>query len=222
MNYMKYLNYIKNNDMIKFVIFIGFIIFFNFKDIKEGLANSRKKTTIILLGDSMLNNSKYVENGESVFDIIKNKNKNVLNYAVDNSKIQNINNQISKIASVYDTPETYIFLSVGGNDILNSPSQHDESTELLFNNYLKVINNIKNKFRKAKIVALNIYHPQADYYRLYYKPIDKWNKLLEQNKFEGYTVLNVDKLIVDKNDLVQDIEPSRQGSKKIADAIVKY
>lgn len=222
MNYMKYLNYIKNNNIIKLIVFIGFIIFFNLKDIKEGLSNKRKKTTIILLGDSMLNNSKYVGEGESVFDVIKNKNVNVLNYAVDNSKIQNINNQISKITSIYDTPDTYIFLSVGGNDILNSPSQDDESTELLFKNYLKSIDNIKNKFRKAKIVALNIYHPQADYYRLYYKPIDKWNKLLEQNKFEGYSILDVDKLIVDRNDLVQDIEPSRQGSKKIANAIINY
>lgn len=219
---MNYINYIKNNNTIKFIIFIGFIIFFNLKDIKEGLTSSRKKTTIILLGDSMLNNSKYVGSGESVFDIIKNKNINILNYAVDNSKIQNINNQLSKITSIYDTPDTYIFLSVGGNDILNSQSQDEESVNQLFKNYLQVIKNIKNKFKKAKIVALNIYHPQASYYSLYYKSIDQWNKLLKQNEFEGYSVLDVDKLIVDKNDLVQDIEPSRQGSKKIADAIIKY
>jgi hypothetical protein len=57
---------------------------------------------------------------------------------------------------------------------------------------------------------------------MYYKSIDSWNKLLKQNTFEGYNVLNIDEIIKTNNDLVNEIEPSKQGSIKIANAIMKF
>ena len=207
--------------LIAFVIFIIFIIFTNLKDIKEGLSSINKKN-IILLGDSILNNSNYVNPGESVSDIIKSKGRKVINVAVDNSKIKDINKQLNRIPSSYNKSNTYIFLSVGGNDILNLPSQNDEQINELFKEYLKNIKAIKNKFPKSKIVALNIYHPPSSYYKMYYNSIDLWNELLDQNTFEKYKVLNIDNIIKTKNDLVHDIEPSKQGSIKIANAIVKF
>lgn len=210
-----------NNNLIKFIAFIGFIIFCNLKDInfiKEGLVSNNKKN-IILIGDSMLNNSNYVPIGKSVSDIIK-KKYNVVNVAVDNSKIKNVINQLNRIPSNYNKSDTYIFLSIGGNDILNLFSQTEENVNELFNDYLKVIYNIKKKLPKSNIIALNIYHPRATYYKMYYKSIDLWNKLLFENTFEGYNVLDVDKIINNPLDLVQDIEPSIQGGKKIAYAIM--
>ena len=214
-----YMNNIKK--LIAFVIFIIFIIFTNLKDIKEGLSSINKKN-IILLGDSILNNSNYVNPGESVSDIIKSKGRKVINVAVDNSKIKDINKQLNRIPSSYNKSNTYIFLSVGGNDILNLPSQNDEQINELFKEYLKNIKAIKNKFPKSKIIAVNIYHPPSSYYKMYYNSIDLWNKLLKQNTFEGYNVLNIDEIIKSNNDLVNEIEPSKQGSIKIANAIVKF
>ena len=214
-----YMNNIKK--LIAFAIFIIFIIFTNLKDIKEGLSSINKKN-IILLGDSILNNSNYVNPGESVSDIIKSKGRKVINVAVDNSKIKDINKQLNRIPSSYNKSNTYIFLSVGGNDILNLPSQNDEQINELFKEYLKNIKAIKNKFPKSKIIAVNIYHPPSSYYKMYYNSIDLWNKLLDQNTFEKYKVLNIDNIIKTKNDLVHDIEPSKQGSIKIANAIVKF
>ena len=214
-----YMNNIKK--LIAFVIFIIFIIFTNLKDITEGLSSINKKN-IILLGDSILNNSNYVNPGESVSDIIKSKGRKVINVAVDNSKIKDINKQLNRIPSSYNKSNTYIFLSVGGNDILNLPSQNDEQINELFKEYLKNIKAIKNKFPKSKIIALNIYHPPSSYYKIYYKSIDSWNKLLNQNTFDGYNVLNIDEIIKTNNDLVNEIEPSKQGSTKIANAIMKF
>ena len=83
--------------LIAFVIFIVFIIFTNLKDIKEGLSSINKKN-IILLGDSILNNSTYVKPGESVSDVIKRKGGiNIMNVAIDKSKIKDINNQLIRI-----------------------------------------------------------------------------------------------------------------------------
>ena len=215
-----YMNNIKK--LIAFVIFIIFIIFTNLKDIKEGLSSINKKN-IILLGDSILNNSNYVNPGESVSDLIKSKGGiNIMNVAIDKSKIKDINKQLIRIPSNYNNSNTYIFISVGGNDILNLPSQNDEQINELFKEYLKNIKAIKNKFPKSKIVALNIYYPPSSYYKMYYNSIDLWNKLLKQNTFEGYNVLNIDEIIKSNNDLVNEIEPSKQGSIKIANAIVKF
>ena len=208
--------------LIAFVIFIIFIIFTNLKDIKEGLSSINKKN-IILLGDSILNNSNYVNPGESVSDLIKSKGGiNIMNVAIDKSKIKDINKQLIRIPSNYNNSNTYIFISVGGNDILNFPSQNDEQINELFKEYLKNIKAIKNKFPKSKIIAVNIYHPPSSYYKMYYNSIDLWNKLLKQNTFEGYNVLNIDEIIKSNNDLVNEIEPSKQGSIKIANAIVKF
>jgi lysophospholipase L1-like esterase len=208
--------------LIAFAIFIVFIIFTNLKDIREGLSSINRKN-IIFLGDSILNNSTYVKPGESVSDVIKRKGGiNIMNVAIDKSKIKDINNQLIRIPSNYNNSNTYIFISVGGNDILSLPSQNDEQINELFKEYLKNIKAIKNKFPKSKIVALNIYHPPSSYYKMYYKSIGSWNKLLNQNKFEGYNVLNIDEIIKTNNDLVNEIEPSNQGSIKIANAIVKF
>ena len=208
--------------LIAFVIFIIFIIFTNLKDIKEGLSSINKKN-IILLGDSILNNSNYVNPGESVSDLIKSKGGiNIMNVAIDKSKIKDINKQLIRIPSNYNNSNTYIFISIGGNDILNLLSQNDEQINELFKEYLKNIKAIKNKFPKSKIVALNIYHPPSSYYKMYYNSIGLWNELLDQNTFEKYKVLNIDNIIKTKNDLVHHIEPSKQGSIKIANAIVKF
>ena len=65
----------------------------------------------------------------------------------------------------------------------------------------KNIKAIKNKFPKSKIIAVNIYHPPSSYYKMYYNSIDLWNKLLKQNTFEGYNVLNIDEIIKSNNDI---------------------
>jgi hypothetical protein len=57
---------------------------------------------------------------------------------------------------------------------------------------------------------------------MYSSSIDLWNNLLNQHTFEGYEVLNVDKLMKNKLDFVHDIEPSKQGSNKIANAIINF
>ena len=46
-----------------------------FKSLKEGLTSNN---TIILIGDSILNNSNYVPEGKSVVSLLESKSKNVV------------------------------------------------------------------------------------------------------------------------------------------------
>ena len=93
------------------------------KSIKETFTTNN--TTIILMGDSVLNNSKYVSAKKSVFDILQTKTKNVFNYAKDGATIDDLYQQLDKIPLELNTDKTNIFISAGGNDILNKQIKLD-------------------------------------------------------------------------------------------------
>ena len=55
-------------DILYILIIISIVIIFScayFKSLKEGLTNN---DTVILMGDSVLNNDSYVPSGKSVYD----------------------------------------------------------------------------------------------------------------------------------------------------------
>jgi hypothetical protein len=194
----------------------------------EGLTNNN---SIILIGDSMLNNSNYVPIKYSIPNIIKNKMKtnNLLNFAEDGSTINDCYNQLEEISLDLDSSNTNIVISSGGNDILNNNpnnanninNPNNEFINHLFENYLLFINSVKVKFPLSQIYVLNLYYPPHLYYKTYYPLITKWNKYLEKNSYsENYKVIQTNKIITQNEDLVNYIEPSEIGGEKIAAEIV--
>jgi hypothetical protein len=90
------------------IIIISIVIIFScayFKGLKEGLTNN---DNIILMGDSVLNNSNYVSSGKSLYDILNIKMSKVLNVAKDESTINDLYGQLDKIPIELNKPETYI------------------------------------------------------------------------------------------------------------------
>ena len=62
------------------MLMISIIVLFAIrKGMQEGLSNN--DSTIILMGDSVLNNSSYVPEGKSVVDLLKQDVPNILNLA---------------------------------------------------------------------------------------------------------------------------------------------
>jgi lysophospholipase L1-like esterase len=110
-------NYPKLSSLLIILISIIIIIGCAFhKSLKEGLTNINN---VILLGDSVLNNSNYVPSGKSVGDILNSKLSNVLNLAKDGATINDLYRQLDDIPIELDKAETFVFISAGGNDILN-------------------------------------------------------------------------------------------------------
>ena len=150
----KFLNFTGTSIII---IIVSIIVIFScayFKSLKEGLTNN---DNIILIGDSILNNSNYVSEGKSVFDILKTKTNKVFNVAKDGATISDLYSQLDKIPLDLNMSETYVFISTGGNDILNKRSQLDE-TELvsLFNSYKNFISALRAKLGSVKINIMNL------------------------------------------------------------------
>jgi len=216
-----------------FVLLFGLYLFIINKNkfaLFEAFNNkNNKNNNIILIGDSILNNSVYVFENESVPDLIKNKmqpEQLFYNFAKDGATIQDCITHLENIPEDKMSAinalktDTSIFVSAGGNDILNS--RNSESTiNALFEKYIKLITAIKKTFPLKNIVVLNLYYPLKPSFKMFYPFIKQWNELLEANQEKNsYQVLKIDSIIVDSDDIIYDVEPSFKGGKKIAASIV--
>ena len=196
--------------------------------LKEGLTN-KSDTTIILIGDSILNNNNYIfTEGKSVPDLIKSEHSNTYLFAKDGAVITDCYSQIEAIPSENNINSTYIFVSAGGNNILsskpgieNKTSLSNEMIEAFFQQYTTLIHSLKSNFPNPQIYLLNLYYPLDPRFKNFYPYIDTWNSLLtdfaENNDFK---VIQTNKLMMQNVDFTNAIEPSEIGSKKIANAIL--
>ena len=136
------MNYFKPKSISIIIISIVIIISCAyFKSVKEGLTNN---DNIILIGDSVLNNSNYVSSGTSVADILKTKTDKVFNFAKDGATISDCYGQLDKIPTQLNKTNTYVFISAGGNDILNKRGQLTNTNIIaLFKSYMSFINALR-------------------------------------------------------------------------------
>jgi lysophospholipase L1-like esterase len=205
---------------------------FDFK-VFESFSNDTNDTkNIVLIGDSILNNSVYVFEKQSVPELITiglikdktNKTKTLYNFAKDGSIISDCHNQLIKMDKALNTKETTIFVSAGGNNILNSILTVNSNAVAFINNlfaeYLQLISAIKTECPSATIVALNLYYPSN---KSFHPLIKQWNQLMSDNSSKsGYKLIKLDEIIVSDEDIVYDVEPSFIGGQKMADVILRY
>jgi hypothetical protein len=191
--------------------------------------NNNNNNNIILLGDSSLKNNKYVVN--SVESLLRKKinkdnrvnkdNREIMCFAKDGAKIKDVYKQIDNIPlNKANNNNNTIFLSVGGNDILEKNSNIDE----LFSEYEQLLNVVKTKCNKC--VVCNLYLPAK--FKKNIKKNDINNKIKHWNsKINEYITSNnvflipFDSLLYDETDFVSDYEPSELGGDKIVNSIVK-
>jgi lysophospholipase L1-like esterase len=204
------------------IILYLIIIYFLFKPTIESLTS---KDYVYLLGDSIYKNNNYVLKKFSVEELLKQKHNNSLVYAEDNATINNLSEQFERIPKkAKNNKNNYIYISCGGNDILNNYNfqnlQDYTIANEIFNNYKKIILNIKKNIN-CKLVITNIYYPTSKQYSVYHPIIKHWNKKLKRFcKKENIMLFEIDKLFINKSFFVDHIEPSKLGSKTIINYII--
>ncbi len=183
--------------------------------------------TIVLIGDSILNNNMYVPVGKSVIDNIKLLHgNNIIIGAKDGATIDTCYQQLT-INNIINSENYFLFISVGGNDILNNSfdslnnENKNNNLDKLKKKYIKFVDSIKEKYPKTKINLLNLYFPTDEKYNKYEKIITEWNEMISslcsKNK---YNLSRLDNLLTNSSDFTHGIEPSVIGSEKIAKLIV--
>jgi lysophospholipase L1-like esterase len=195
--------------------------------------SSTTSNTIVLLGDSILKNNNYVGTGESVEDLLSNqqsKSQKIVVLAKDDATISSTYSQLDAITSDLNTDKTSVFLSIGGNDIINALSlQGDQPVNpnviyMIFYKYQQLVDAIRTKLPKVNIILLDLYFPLKIDYTKYYRVIKSWNKMLvnyvanSPNNITG--LIKISDLLTHSSDFASDIEPSESGGKKIVDQII--
>ena len=205
------------------VCFFIFIFKYTFYNLKETMTN---EDIVILIGDSILNNNMYVPVGKSVADNIKLlHDNNVIIGAKDGATIDTCYYQFNN-TNIINSENYFLFISIGGNDILNNSfnSLNDDNNKNLDNlkkKYIKLIHFIKEKYPKIKINLLNLYFPTDEKYNKYKKIITEWNEMIYSlSSTNKYNLLRLDNLLINASDFTHGIEPSIIGSEKIAKLII--
>lgn len=213
-----------NTYIIIFCLFISILLYYYYKKYinNRNTQSFITKKTVILLGDSILNNQLYVPSNKSIPYLLQtNKDLNVINYAQDSATIYTIFKQLDKIPLEYNNKNTTIFLSAGGNNILNikySDNNNDQNISAnlhkIISNYNKLVESIHTKLPLCKLYLLDLYTPK-DNFSINYNDIQKWNNNIYK---QSNNIIYLSKIINNSNDLT-NIEPSIEGSIKIADSI---
>ena len=189
--------------------------------------NQLANKNVILIGDSMLQNKYYVKNGKSITDILEKSTPhyNIFNYAVDGTTISGTYQQIKEIPIEFNNSNTSIFLSAGGNDIIDRAQSGSTSENItqIFDDYCKMVQSLKTKMNDSKIILLTLYYPDSKDYHLYYGMIKDWNKKLDVfAKDQGFKTLKTNNLLSRPTDFTSNIEPSETGGEKIAKSILTF
>ena len=181
---------------------------------------------IFLLGDSVFDNGIYVPEGASVGALLRRKQKRVRIFAHDGATLPDLRRQILRIPLMADRVGTYIFISVGGNDILRAyrglRKTNMAPLRRIFKGYRRAFESLRGRFKNATIIPANLYYPTSPSYSEYYPLIRKWNmhleRLAEENSLQ---LLHLDKALVSPIDFTHDIEPSTLGGQRIVKHISK-
>ncbi len=217
------------------ILFVCFIIYYHFLfdfDFNKETFKSQKTKQIYCVGDSMLNNARYVGEGESVLDYLRLLGSKSCDYVMVAKDGARLSDAFQQVDGLEITPSISngdcIVISIGGNDLLagatNILSENilSEDAETLFQRFLELVKSIHVKFdstnSKTQLFVLNLYYPSSK--KRFHGRIRQWNAWLDEHAAEaGYTVIHTDSVITADSDLCYKIEPSTQGGEKIAGLI---
>jgi len=135
-----------------------------------------------------------------------------------------IDYQLPELNRENNNKRTYIFVSVGGNDILQQIVYRDASKvepnalDNIISNYEDCIKQLIRKMKKAYIILFTLYYPHSSYFRNYDSYIKEWNIQVKKiAKKYNCRILDLSKFMKDSEDFSYSIEPSDIGGKKIVD-----
>ncbi len=190
---------------------------------REGIQN--KITHIVLLGDSIFQNKNYVPKSKSVEYLLKEKlSIPSLVLAQDNAIIYDIPKQYNNMPIDLNNKTTNLYISIGGNDLLNLYEHNNTTNTTLFNMvwelYQKTILMIIEN-TQCNVILTDIYFITDPNYSRYIPMIKKWNSNLYQfAKQHKVKVFKISKILTQPKDFTNSIEPSVIGGNKMVNSFI--
>jgi len=189
--------------------------------------------TIVLAGDSIFDNLQYVDEGECVSDVLSSLIDNeVCLIAVDGDTTLNILDQLKR----YPKNATHLFISCGGNDALGAVKILNELVSTV-HEALTLLHKMIDEFRlnyskmlddllavNKNLIVCTIYNKSPSVFAEATTALALFNEvILEEALRRKLAIIDLRLVCNEKADysVISPIEPSFQGSKKIAACIRK-
>jgi lysophospholipase L1-like esterase len=191
---------------------------------------------IVLLGDSILDNTAYVKGGPDVIRQLRSKLpdgwKATLN-AVDGSVVRNVTGQLARIPK----EASHLVVSVGGNDALGHAGILGEgarSAADVLNRLAEVSEGFQEQYHamlqdilshRLPTAICTIYYPRfpdRQLQRIAVAALTVFNDVIVREAFTaGVPLLDLRLICNEDADYANEIEPSVAGGEKITDVILK-
>lgn len=192
---------------------------------------------VVLLGDSVFDNSAYVSGGADVLDHLVGRlpaGWSAVMLAADGSVMKDVRLQMRRLPS----DATHLVVSMGGNDalsvsdVLNSPSRSvgdallrlSEIREQFCSNYLSTLDAVLAADLPTAVCSIyDVRYADPDQRRVAVTALSILNDCITRAAAERAVALIDLRVICDEDsDFVNAIEPSETGGSKIAAAIVSF
>lgn len=202
----------------------------------EAPDEARPMTHIVLLGDSVFDNAAYVAAGQAVIDRLKGRLESAWRATLearDGAIITDMLRQIERVPP----DATHLVISIGGNDALGSSLVLDEAARSVGEAVARLAD-VQSEFRRDYARMLDavlcreiptaictIYDGRfsdADLRRISNTALAVLNDVITREAAAcGLPLLDLRVLFDQEADFANEIEPSAQGGKKLARAIVQ-
>ena len=188
---------------------------------------------IVLVGDSIFDNVRYVAGGKPVIEHLRNSipaDWTATLLAIDGNTTSGIAAQIARLP-----PETtHVAMSVGGNDAIQSSGilqQPASSVEVALNTFAVALDEFRTNYRAAMTALLSaskpamvctIYDAIPNLVRAQVTALALFNDIIiREAAHQGIPVIDLRSICDEAGDFsaISPIEPSDSGGAKIADAI---
>jgi hypothetical protein len=192
---------------------------------------------VVLLGDSVFDNSAYVGGAPDVVQqlrtVLPEGSQSTL-LAVDGHVISDVPRQLSRLPS----NATHVVVSVGGNDALRASGVIEHPVRSVAE-ALGLLADVRERFQTAYSAMLDVVlavarptalctiyeprYPDAQRRRLTATALALLNDVITREAFaRGLSLIDLRVLCNEDGDFANPIEPSVQGGQKIADAIAAF
>ena len=189
---------------------------------------------LVLIGDSVFDNRAYVGDGIDVITHVRESlgSESAQLFAVDGSVVNDVAGQLQKVSE----DSTHLVLSVGGNNGLENAdvlSFEVENSAQVFSRVSDIAKVFENQYAQMleTVLALGIpltvctiYFPRMPepfFQKISVAALASFNDvIIRQATMRGLPIIDL-RLVCDEDaDFANEIEPSEQGGRKIADAII--
>ena len=211
--------------LIYLPIVIAIILYFYFHNVIFAEGMTSNNYNIVLLGDSVFQNSNYVPKDKSIEYLLKERVPiHSLVLAQDNATINLLYKQYKNMPTSMNHKNTNLYISIGGNDLLSAYENTDVTNNDLFDMiwelYKSTILNIST-ITQCNIILTDIYYITDSNYSKYLPIIEKWNSNLYLfAKQHDLDVFKISKILTIPSDFTHSIEPSVNGGKKLVNSFI--